>query len=158
MVVQDILERSKVVRDDGQERGWREMYDPVTFGFWYYHQHYDLNTWNCPLVLQKELVCKWDGFQKYGGAGMGGGGGQRCRCVFDNMTDYQGHMVRAHKWYCPSCESKNVGLVFPVCAVCENIFSEEGENVVEVCPTSRTSCSDLPSPSASLTARSSPST
>jgi hypothetical protein len=126
------LQRSKEVRDDGQERGWKEMYDPITFGFWYYHRHYGLNTWNCPLVLQKELVCKWDGYQKYGGAGLGGTGGQRCRCVFDNMTEYRGHMIREHKWYCPSCESKNVGLVFPVCSVCENIYSEDGENVVEV--------------------------
>jgi hypothetical protein len=112
------------------------MYDPITYGFWYYHEHYDLNTWNCPLVLQKELVCKWDGYHQYGGSGgapsAGGVSKQRCRCVFDNMTEYQGHMIRAHKWYCPSCESKNVGLVFPVCAVCENIYSEDGENIVEV--------------------------
>lgn len=124
----ELVGRSKIVRSDGNEKGWKEMFDPITFGFWYYNDHYSLNTWSCPLVLQKELVCKWDGFQKYGG----GGQQQRCRCVFDNMLEYQGHMTKAHKWYCPSCETKNIGLVFPECSVCGNIYSEDGENVVEI--------------------------
>jgi hypothetical protein len=124
----DLVARSRVVRSDGQERGWKEMFDSVTFGFWYYHEHYGMNTWNCPLILQKELVCRWDGYHKFGGAPFQ----KRCRCVFDNMLEYQGHMMKAHRWYCPSCEAKNTGLVFPECATCGNTLSEEGESAVDV--------------------------
>mmetsp|Transcript_10907 Transcript_10907/g.16624 ORF Transcript_10907/g.16624 Transcript_10907/m.16624 type:complete len:1070 (-) Transcript_10907:229-3438(-) len=124
----DLVARSTIVRDDGEERGWKEMFDPVTFGFWYYHEHYGMNTWSCPLSLQKELVCRWDGFHKFGGVTCQ----QRCRQVFDNMLEYRGHMTKAHRWYCPACEAKNVGLVFPKCSLCGNVLSEDGEDALEM--------------------------
>jgi hypothetical protein len=45
--------------------------------------------------------------------------------------EYRGHMINAHKWYCPSCETKNSGLSFPKCEMCGNILSEDGEDAVD---------------------------
>ena len=64
------------------------MYDPVTFGFWYYNTKTEQNTWDCPVIFQKTLFCPWDGFQEYGGSS-GGARGKKCRCVFDNVLAYQ---------------------------------------------------------------------
>lgn len=47
------MERSYIVRDEKKERGWREMYDPVTFGFWYYNEFSRRNSWEAPLIFQK---------------------------------------------------------------------------------------------------------
>jgi hypothetical protein len=108
------------------------MYDPTTFGFWYFNERNRSNVWKCPQVFQQNLVCKWDGFQAYGG---GESGGQRCRCVFNNLSEYHTHMYTAHKWFCPACDTKNPGIVFPRCAMCDNITSENGENTEKVhCP------------------------
>jgi hypothetical protein len=58
---QDLVERSIVVRDEKKKRGWKEMYDPVTFGFWYYNEFSLRNSWEAPLVFQKtfgeSLLC-----------------------------------------------------------------------------------------------------
>ena len=51
--VQDLVARSIVVRDEKKRRGWKEMYDPVTFGFWYYNEFSQRNSWEAPLVFQK---------------------------------------------------------------------------------------------------------
>lgn len=58
--VQDLVERSYVVRDEQKERGWKEMYDPVTFGFWYYNEFSKRNSWEAPLIFQKtfgKILC-----------------------------------------------------------------------------------------------------
>ena len=104
------------------------MFDPVTFGFWYYNCKTGQNTWNCPVSLQSNLVCTWEGYQCFGA----GPSQQLCRCVFGTVIEYQGHMRTAHKWFCMACDSKNTGMEFPVCGVCGNTLSEDGENAVEI--------------------------
>ena len=47
-----------------------------------------LNTWRCPLVFQKDLICTWDGYQEFGGMSSQG----RCRCVFATVMEFQEHL------------------------------------------------------------------
>ena len=122
------MSRSIVVRDEKKKRGWKEMYDPVTFGFWYYNEFSLRNSWEAPLVFQKTFVCTWDGYKRFGALSASS---KRCRNVFSNEMEYRGHMINAHKWYCPSCETKNTGLSFPKCEMCGNVLSEDGENAAD---------------------------
>jgi hypothetical protein len=87
------------VRDEKKKRGWKEMYDPVTFGFWYYNEFSLRNSWEAPLVFQKTFVCTWDGYKRFGALSTSS---HRCRDVFSNEMEYRGHMINAHKWYCPA--------------------------------------------------------
>ena len=124
-----ILLRSKTVRQEEkkayghvQKGPWKELYDPATDCFWYYNVRTQQNTWQCPLSLQKGLVCSWEGYQVFGGSSLQG----RCRCVFATMEEYQGHLRRAHAWHCTACGQRNAGIVFPVCNLCENTKSGDG--------------------------------
>lgn len=125
--LQVLLERSTIVRHD-EKTAWQEMFDPLTYGFWYYNTRNHSNIWTCPVVFQHNLVCKWEGFQEFGGSS----GGGRCRCVFKTLIEYHGHIQTAHKWFCPACDSKNSGVVFPRCSLCENTFAESGINTEKV--------------------------
>lgn len=83
-----VIERSRVVREQGKSKGyWKEMYDPMTNRFWYYHYKTGQNTYKCPVVFQKELVCRWMGYGAFGGDE------KRCTCVFSDMNDYQVRLV-----------------------------------------------------------------
>jgi len=125
-----IIERSIPKRDSKEASGpaWREMYDPVTGGFWYYERKSKLNTWRCPLVLQKNLICPWMGFSSFGGLP----GDGPCKCVFDSVAQYHGHLQRNHKWYCVACSTRNFGANFPVCTLCRNQYSDSSEDGVDV--------------------------
>ena len=74
-------------------------------------------------------MCTWDGYKRFGALSTSS---KRCRDVFSNEMLYRGHMLTAHKWYCPSCETKNTGLAFPKCEMCGNVLSEDGENAADV--------------------------
>lgn len=117
----ELKKRSRLIRDSPH---WSEYFDPMTEAFWYYERISQLSTWNPPLIFQKTLVCNWDGFHKFGGAKSD----KMCRCVFDNVAEYQGHIRTAHKWYCVSCFKQNSGAVFPVCSLCGNDKSEDGDD------------------------------
>ena len=119
--LKELKKRSRIIRSSPQ---WTEYFDTLTEAFWYYQPASQLSTWNVPLVFQKTLVCNWDGFHKFGGALSD----KKCRCVFDNVAEYQGHIRTAHKWYCVSCYKQNSGLVFPVCSLCGNDKSEDGDD------------------------------
>jgi hypothetical protein len=75
------------------------------------------------------VVCTWDGNKRFGALSTTS---KRCRCVFSNEMEYRGHMLHAHTWYCPSCETRNTGLSFPKCEMCSNVLSEDGENAADV--------------------------
>ena len=127
VIHQLVIERSKVVREQDKNVGyWKEMFDPVTNRFWYYQYKSGQNTYKCPLVFQKELVCRWQGYGSFGGDE------KRCTCVFSDMNDYQVHMLTKHKWFCPACDHKNSGLSFPVCTMCDNTVSGEGDSGFQV--------------------------
>lgn len=122
-----MIERSRVVREQDKSKGyWKEMFDPLTNRFWYYQYKSRQNTYRCPLVFQKELVCRWRGYGQFGGDE------KICNCVFADMNDYQVHMMTQHKWFCPACDHKNSGLAFPVCSLCENTVSQDGDSGFEV--------------------------
>ena len=40
---------------------WQERFDPLTNSIYYYNKHNGRNTWDCPAIFQKHLVCTWDG-------------------------------------------------------------------------------------------------
>lgn len=117
----ELRNRSGVLRDS---TSWTEYFDPLSGGFWYFERRSNLSTWNCPLIFQKTLVCNWDGFEEFGGAPSD----KKCRCVFDNVAEYQGHIRTAHKWYCVSCFRQNSGALFPICPLCGNDKSEDGRD------------------------------
>eukprot|EP00606_Chrysophyceae_sp_TOSAG23-5_P000211 GSChrysophyteH2.ASY1.ANO1.1439.1 assembled CDS len=125
-----LLERSVTHRDSKEAGGpsWREYYDPVSGAFWYYERKSKMTTWNCPLPLQKNMICPWEGYKSFGGLPSDG----RCRVVFDNIAEYQGHVGTAHKWYCVACSTKNFGATFPVCTLCGNFHSDASEDGHEV--------------------------
>ena len=72
---------------------WEELFDPLTESFWYFNKITKQNTWHCPLVFQKVLICSWEGFHAFGGMPHQ----KPCRCVFGTVEEYQGHMRTAHK-------------------------------------------------------------
>ena len=126
--LKDILRRSTLIREVSKlgkgNKGyhWKEMYDPLTDAFWYYNQKNKFSTWDCPLVLQRELICSWEGFETFGGLPSSG----RCRMVFDKVTNYQNHLRTAHTWYCSACETRCKGVCFPTCTLCGNALSGDG--------------------------------
>ncbi len=128
-----LLERSVPHRDSKEAGGpaWRELYDPVSGAFWYYERKTKMTTWNCPLALQKNLVCSWNGYAGFGGLPSDG----PCRVVFDNIAQYQGHLANTHKWFCVACGNKNFGASFPVCNLCGNSSSSDAEDGHEVLET-----------------------
>lgn len=123
--LEEILNRSKLTREckmESQNQMWREYFDPMTDNFWYFNTRTKLSTWDCPLVLQRDLICFWEGYQQWGGLPSQG----PCRCIFDNVMAYQNHVKTAHKWYCQACEHCNFGISFPNCQLCGNKLSEDG--------------------------------
>lgn len=132
--LEEIINRSTLIRECSVLYGplyhpWKEYFDPLTNMFWYLNITNKLNTWQCPLVFQRDLICSWDGYQEFGGMPSQG----RCRCVFSTVMEYQEHM-KSHVWYCPACDHKNIGTVFPRCALCENktgINGEDGDKALE---------------------------
>lgn len=119
--LKELIKRSTMIRDSAQ---WKEYFDPMTEAFWYHEGKSNLSTWNVPLIFQKTLVCNWEGFHDYGGSTSD----TRCRCIFDNVAEYHGHLRTAHKWFCVSCFKCNSGAVFPRCALCGNSKSEDGKD------------------------------
>lgn len=73
---------------------WQEYFDPLTASFWYFNRLTKHNTWQCPLVFQRSLVCAWEGHQGFGGLPHQ----QPCRCVFSSLEEYHGHMRTAHRF------------------------------------------------------------
>jgi hypothetical protein len=127
--LQELVDRSILHRETkGMGTAWQEYFDPVSNAFWYYERKSKLSTWNCPVALQKNLVCHWSGFQAFGGMPSD----PICRCIFDNVAEYQGHIMRAHKWYCIACETQNFSATFPFCQMCGNERSEEQQSGTEV--------------------------
>lgn len=125
--LRELLKRSVFQREaklSGSTTYWKEFFDPVSNMFWYYESRSMLSTWNCPVALQKNLVCSWNGFQDFGGLPSVG----KCRKVFDNVAEYHGHVRDAHRWHCVSCSAINGGAVFPMCGLCGNDSSENAED------------------------------
>ena len=57
--------RSSLVRRD-EKRGmngwdWQERFDPLTNSVFFYNRQNGRNTWDCPAIFQKHLICTWDG-------------------------------------------------------------------------------------------------
>ena len=134
--MQLIVTRSKSIRQDEVTiRGtrmpgpWKELYDPMTDSFWYYNIRTGQNTWECPLSLQKDLICTWAGYHTFGGLKSQ----ERCRCVFSFTIEYHGHLRRGHAWHCEACGYLNTGVTFPVCSLCENSRSADGQDGEQVC-------------------------
>lgn len=130
-----MLSRSKFIRQDeilkygkAEPGPWKELFDPETNSIWYYNTRTRQNTWDCPLSLQKEFICKWNGFESFGGFKSQ----KRCRCIFSNALTYQGHLRTAHSWHCEACGLRNTGLTFPTCTLCGNTLSGEGEDGMKV--------------------------
>jgi hypothetical protein len=65
-----IIERSTITREvtlvGALGYMWKEYFDPYTNSYWYYNKRNRLNTWQCPLPLQKTMICHWDGFYSFG--------------------------------------------------------------------------------------------
>eukprot|EP01041_Mallomonas_annulata_P008158 gene8158-16774_t len=130
-----IVTRSKIIREEEvtfrgfkKPGAWKELYDPATECFWYYNTRTGQNTWQCPVSLQKEFVCKWEGFHIFGGRT----NDTRCRCVFNTAMEYHNHLSNAHSWHCEACGYKNTGVMFPTCGLCENTKSGDGEDGEQV--------------------------
>ena len=138
MALEALLERSTMIREAAKfgkgSKGffWQEYFDPVTQNFWYFNKKNKFSIWECPVVLQKELVCSWEGYKEFGGLPSQ----KRCRSVFDNVISYQEHIRTAHRWYCVACEHCNYGLVFPVCGLCGNNTNEAGDDGEKIILTS----------------------
>lgn len=153
--LKEILERStmireKIVRNKKYRDHWKEMYDPLTEAFWYYNQITKQNTWQIPVCFQNKLICYWSGFESAGGiSGSEIVSSQLfishlqqsnykslphipCRCVFATVPEYYNHLRTMHSWYCVACFNKNPGLSFPVCTLCQNRYSEKGEDALTV--------------------------
>ena len=127
--LKDILERSTCTRESkDRKEPWKEFFDPLTNSFWYYDPKTKLNTWECPLQFQRNLVCCWEGYHQFGGLPSQ----PKCRMVFDSTIAYQNHMRTAHRWYCSACDTSNPGIVFPKCSLCGNTLSGDGINAEEV--------------------------
>jgi hypothetical protein len=122
----EIRERSSLLREHVTpgKKGvkWIEYFDPLTESFWYYNSATKLNTWQVPLVFQKDLVCHWDSYADYGGEPHV----KPCRCVFETIDAFRNHLRLAHSWYCVACHQRNSGLVFPTCFLCGNKFNVNG--------------------------------
>ena len=122
----EIMSRSSKLREHvvpgKKPYKWKEFFDPLTESFWYYNTATKHNTWQVPLEFQKDLVCSWEGFPEAGGEPHV----QPCRCTFDTVDAYRNHMRQGHAWYCVACHQRNVGLVFPKCFLCGNVFNAEG--------------------------------
>jgi hypothetical protein len=82
-----------------------------TGAFWYINKLTSRTTWDCPLPLQKDLICSWNEGklqQFYAGttaaiAELDEAGTGKCRCMFKSAVEYQQHMINAHK-YVPTTE------------------------------------------------------
>ena len=123
--LKEIWNRSKLIREASQPgKLYQEMYDPLTEAFWYFERRMQRSMWKCPLIFQRNLICSWEGYHAFGGLPHQ----KRCRCVFDNVAEYHGHLRDAHRWYCPACDHCNSGAVFPMCGLCENSMGEAGES------------------------------
>lgn len=124
--LRDIISRSTLRRENTDRKAgcWREYFDPVTDCFWYYNAHTRRNTWVCPLVLQREFICTWEGYKTYGGLQSQ----RKCRKVFGDLISYQNHLRECHKWYCAACDHCNKCAAFPTCSMCGNSKSEMGED------------------------------
>ena len=63
--LRDLLARSTLVRRNTVKGmngwDWQERFDPLTNSVFYYNKHNGRNTWDCPVIFQKHLVCTWDG-------------------------------------------------------------------------------------------------
>jgi hypothetical protein len=140
--LRELLNRSSRLRESGE---WSELLDPLSDSVWYFHKKTKQNTWQCPLPLQKEFICHWGDGGWEDNEGKGGKIGnfssfgglppcKPCRCVFNNLEEYKGHILRAHSWYCVACFMKNTGAAFPCCSLCGNKFSDDGIDGEKVYP------------------------
>ena len=124
--LEEIRHRSKLLREhvvaEKRPYKWCEYFDSLTESFWYYNTLTKLNTWQVPLIFQKDLICSWNGYHEYGGAPHI----KPCRCVFDTVDSYRNHLRTAHTWYCVACHQCNNGLMFPICFLCGNKYSIDG--------------------------------
>ena len=63
--LKDLLLRSSLLRRDYKKGmngwDWQERFDPLTNSIYYYNKHNGRNTWDCPAIFQKHLLCTWDG-------------------------------------------------------------------------------------------------
>ena len=126
----ELVKRSTMKRESAAGYGahWQEYYDPVSGAFWYLERKSRMTTWNCPLTLQKNLICTWNGYMEFGGMPSD----PKCRKVFDSVAEYHGHIRDCHKWFCVSCNTKNKGANFPVCSLCGNQNDENGDDGEEI--------------------------
>jgi len=123
----NILARSNLLRTGGAAfKHWQEYFDPMTNSVWYLNPRTKQNTWECPMCFQHELVCTWNGFAAYGGLPSQG----PCRKMFGTVIEYHQHIKTAHPWHCPACGTTNKGMNFPVCSMCENTLSPDGEDAL----------------------------
>ncbi len=126
----ELIKRSAMKRESASGMGahWQEYYDPVSGAFWYLERRSRMTTWNCPIALQRNLICTWDGFIEFGGMPSD----TKCRQIFDNVAEYHGHVRDCHKWFCVSCSTRNRGANFPRCTLCGNCSDENGDDGEEV--------------------------
>jgi hypothetical protein len=106
---QDLIKRSRIIREAKNEGAspyqWQECFDPMTNSFWYLNRENMLTTWDCPVPLQKELVCSWDdiryaAFRTATSAALtqyDEGITRKCRCVFKSVIEYQRHIQNFHR-------------------------------------------------------------
>lgn len=126
----ELLDRSTELRSEtiylkkGKTQIWKEYFDPLSDSFWYYNTTTKQNTWQCPLVFQKTLICPWLGYASFGDMPHQ----KACRSVLGTMEEYRNHLRTAHTWYCMACFQRNSGLNFPHCHLCGNKISGEGED------------------------------
>lgn len=63
--LRDLLARSTLLRRNTVKGmngwDWQERFDPLTNSVFYYNKHNGRNTWDCPAIFQKHLLCTWDG-------------------------------------------------------------------------------------------------
>lgn len=122
----EIKARSTLLREQvmpGRKAGtWMEYFDPLTDSFWYFNTTTKLNTWQVPLVFQKNLVCHWGGYEEFGGEPHV----KPCRCVFETVDAFRNHLRLGHSWFCVACHQRNSGLNFPSCFLCGNKYSVDG--------------------------------
>ena len=97
----------------------------MTNSFWYLNRENMLTTWDCPVPLQKELVCSWDdiryaAFRTATAAVLtqhDEGITRKCRCVFKSVIEYQRHIQNFHRWVKQITTSVSFGMLFILCRV-----------------------------------------